>query len=649
MKLKHYLKIAVLSSSVAMSTGSVHAGGLDFLEPSKISGTIKNIIAKQSIGANINIVDAQIYESLAAALNYKLASEPSYVDGYYTRLDKYTLDVDANPGDFIDGNDLPIGFSIDSNTEITFARQFKKQSDSITALPYGPKNLPLSARQAINNLKPGDFVAFTGKLSLIVSLEGKAPISSLLTASGSTHALISGEFLIHTFRMNDNKLRVKLIAVRGKGADANSSLDINSFKVIGLKYADQKMQKWIHTDLINIGVNINSSYLFMLDYVFDLNNPQAALAYDDLIQRKTRFKPLAFANPLSSNAGARDELLTDLSNVEEIANADRGLNTNQRRIDRVFKGSNDSEGVNSSFKFGLNLLRLEAGSTYAQNKVVHFDRDEKQQKYILDSFQTSKNTKAIFGLMGEERSVFTNLLFQADDTWTVNSFVALTAGRAIKMTNVSQADYQEVQNHVKAVIPASEYAKIDWKKWDFSNGDRVNGYFKNEIFFHPNSLASISKLDYSTAYGLLRSFVGTHGEPKFSPQIINHSEYDTVGLDRYNFDLQAVAKAIIIVFDPAQPANLRYNSFKQLKSSLLWQQYGGGFLLSLIPPERLSSVISYEMTFSAKDVETISYRFGNFKQEELYKSLMYIQNVISNRSFDLRLYTNEKGEFKAMQ
>ncbi|MNY59230.1 hypothetical protein D3C86_1956500 [compost metagenome] len=51
------------------------------------------------------------------------------------------------------------------------------------------------------------------------------------------------------------------------------------------------------------------------------------------------------------------------------------------------------------------------------------------------------------------------------------------------------------------------------------------------------------------------------------------------------------------------------------------------------------------MVFSAKGAETISHKFGNFNEEELYKSLIYIQKIVTDRSFDLRLYTNENGEF----
>ncbi|QDK39085.1 hypothetical protein [Bdellovibrio sp. NC01] len=647
--LKRYLTLSLSAGLIIGSTLPAHAGGLEFLEPAKLAQKVKNLIAKQKIGATVNIVDAEVFDGLSAALKYKMQSEPSYVDGYYTRLDKYTLDVDANPGDFIDGNDLPLGFSIDHQSEIIFARQFKKQSESLTALPYTPKNLPLSAEQAIKNLNPGDFVAITGKLSLVLSLNGSAPLTAIGNASGSTHVYISGEFLIHTFRMPNNKLRLKLIAIRGKGGGADAGVTMDNFKIVGFKWADHRIKSWINLDPLNLGINKDANNLFMLDYVFDLNNAQAAQAFDNLIHKKTRFSELAFINPISNSDAVKEDVLTDLTDVESITAEDHGLQPSQRRIDRVFKGSNDSISSGSSFKFGLNVLRFEAGSTYAQNKVVHIDRDEVEQKYILDSFQTSKKVNAIFGLFGDSSKIFTNMLFSSDDTWKPLDFVALTLGRELKMKNVSQRDFRKIQEHVREVIPASQYAKIDWKNWDFSKGQRVNGYFKNEIFFHPDSLRYMPSLDYQMAYSRLYNFIKERGYPRVPPHETSVYGDDQHGFERYEADISYIARSLAIVFNPGETSERRYQQFKLLKDFPLWQEYGGAFLLSLVPQDKLATLISYEMTFSAKGVETISFKFGNFAQEELYKSLMYIQQIITDRSFDLRLYTDENGEFTVKQ
>ncbi|MNL43041.1 hypothetical protein D3C87_1655330 [compost metagenome] len=114
---------------------------------------------------------------------------------------------------------------------------------------------------------------------------------------------------------------------------------------------------------------------------------------------------------------------------------------------------------------------------------------------------------------------------------------------------------------------------------------------------------------------------------------------------KLDVDIKIVAKQMAMAFNARNPVQTRYDAFRELKDFSLWQERGTGFLLSLLPKSQLTSLISYNMVFSAKGAETISHKFGNFNEEELYKSLIYIQKIVTDRSFDLRLYTNENGEF----
>lgn len=650
MKMKRSLLGITLASGLLVMGAVPARADLDFLEPAKLGQVIKKEVAKQSIGANVNLVSGEVFEGISAALKYRIQSDPSYVNGYYTRLDRYIFGVDVNPGDIIEGLDVPVGFNINKNAEVIFARQFKSQSESLTALPYTLKHLPLSSQVARRELNAGDFVSMQTRLSFVVSLGASSPLSPHLAISGSTHAYVSGDFLIHLFRMPDNKIRVKLIGIRGSGAGANAQIGVGpSLKVFGFNYLDKKINKWLDLTLLAMDTKKTKSDLFMVDYVFDLDDSAAAAAYDQLLTKKTRFKDLSMVNPFESNSGLKDKLLTDLSTVEQISYDDRVLQPQDRRIDRIFKGANSASGNSTSFRFGMNLLRFENGSAYAQNKVAQVDRNENEKKYLLDTFSVEKNVKMMFGLYGDQTTIGSNLLFAANDQWQPEDFIALTMSREIKMKDVTPADYRKVQEHVRRIIPAGEYAKIDWKNWDFSGGERVNGYFKNQLFFRPEALALMPTLNAATAYKLLRAYIEKTGQPKADPYHQDFSQdnlsYRQTWVDKYDMDIQYMSQYLSVVFQSGYAPQERYEKFKLLKDYPLWQERGAGFMFSLIPANRLAEVVSYEMTFSAKGVEPISARFGNFKEAELYNSLMYIQSIINNRSFDLRLYTDEKGEF----
>jgi hypothetical protein len=572
------------------------------------------------------------------------------VNGYYTRLDRYIFGVDIRPGDLIEDLDVPVGFSINKNAEVIFARQFKSQTESLTALPYSLKQLPLSAQTARRELNAGDFVSLQTRLSFVVSLGASSPLGPYLSASGSTHAYVSGDFLIHLFKMPDNKIRVKLIGIRGKGTGISAQVAVGSdFKVIGFNYADRKIKKWLDLTVLAMGSNQTKSDLFMVDYVFDLDDTVAAAAYEQLLTKKTRFKDLSLVSPFETTQDLKDKLLTDLSDVEQISYDDRTREPQDRRIDRIFKGANTSIGNSSSFRFGMNVLRFENGSAYAQNKVAQVDRNEIEKKYLLDTFSVIHKVKMLFGIFGDETTISTNLLFSTNEQWQPEDFIALTMSREIKMKDVTKRDYARIQEHVRRIVPASEYAKIDWKKWDFSDGKRVNGYFKNQLFFHPEALAAMPTLNPKLAYKLLRAYIEKTGQPKSNPYhqspFGDESRMGGGWIENYDMDIQYISSYLSVVFNSGYSPQDRYEKFKVMKDYPLWQERGAGFMLSLIPAHRIADVVSYEMNFSAKGVEEISAKFGNFKEEELYKSLMYIQSVINNRSFDLRLYTDDKGEF----
>lgn len=281
--------------------------------------------------------------------------------------------------------------------------------------------------------------------------------------------------------------------------------------------------------------------------------------------------------------------------------------------------------------------------------MAQVDRNEVERKYLLDTFSVVHKLKILFGLFGDATTVNTNLLFSANEQWQPKDFIALALSREIKMKDVTKRDYVRIQEHVRHIVPASEYAKIDWKEWDFSKGKRVNGYFKNQLFFHPQALALMPTLTQKTAFNLLRDYIEKTGRPKADPY--HKSPYgDDLAwghdwIESYDLDIQYMASSLSVVFNSGYSPQERHEKFKVLKDFPLWQERGGGFMLTLIPAHRLADVVSYEMVFAAKDVEEISAKFGNFKEEELYKSLMYIQNILNNRSFDLRLFTDGQGEF----
>lgn len=648
MMLKKQLLSLMMVSGLSIIATSQAQAGWEVLKPANIWERIQKEVAKQEIGAGVNLVNAEILDGLSTSLRYRIESEPSYVDGFYTRIDKYTLKLGLNPGDFIDDLDTPVGISLEKNSEIIFARQFKSQKDSLLALPYTPRNLPFTAKKALERLQPGDFVAFQGRMAFVLSLSHDL-LKGEFTAGASTHAYMSGEFMVHLFRMDNNKIRVKLIAVRGKGVGADGGVDLSEdLDIFGISILDNKIERWLSITPLDIRAGLGKNDVIMLDYVFNLNDAKAAQAYDTLMLHKVQLKDIKVANPTLSRKDLTQELLTDLTDIEAIALEDGLLPPQERRIDRVFKGSSEGYNKDARIKFGLNLWKFEAGKAYGENKVLSYDKQDKEQYFLLDTLSRYKKTKILFGLFGEETLMTSNLLFTADQNWNPGRFVTLTSSAEMKMKDVSGRDLEEIQRLVRETIGNGQYSKINWSAWEASPGKKVNGYFKQEVFFNPEALNTLPYMSEEALAARFKKYIELKGRPRSRPLIGGNSPVDYLfnWVAAFTGDIRRVANRLTIVIDAKKSVQERFDAFEDLQQIPVWKERGIGFLMSFIAEDQRPNLLRYEMVLSAKGVAPVVYNYGQFSEEKLYRSLMYIQNIIHNRSFDLRLYTDANGEFR---
>ncbi|UOF00908.1 hypothetical protein [Bdellovibrio reynosensis] len=638
----------MMASSLSLFANQPAQAGWDALQPANMWETIKNEVAKQEISGTVTLVNADILAGLSTSLRYKIESEPSYVEGYYTRIDKYILNFGLNPGDFIEALDSPVGMKLEKNSEIIFARQFKSQKESLLSLPYTPRNLPFTAKKAIERLVPGDFVAFQGRLSFVVSLSHDL-LQGQFDAGVSTHAYVSGEFMVHLFRMPDNKMRVKLIAVRGKGVGAGAGVKLDDLEVLGFSLIDNRIEKWLNLTPLDLRAGKGKHDVIMLDYVFDLNDPAAALAYDHLMHKKVLLKDIKVANPTLSRNDLTRELLTDLTDVELIAMADAALPPSERRIDRVFKGSSEGFLKDARLKVGLTFWKFEAGRAYGENKVLSYDKKDQEQKFLLDTLSRYKKTKILFGLFGEETLVTSNLMYTSDENWNPVRFVTLTSSAEMKMRDLSEKDFKEIQRLVRDTIGHQEFNKIAWNSWDFSNGKIVNGYFKQEVFFNPEALNALPHMTPKQISALFEKYIELKGRPRSRPLVGGNSPIDYIlnWTAAFTGDIRRVGVKLAVIVDVKTTAEQKFEAFEDLQQLPIWKERGIGFLMSFLSEEQRPKLLRYEMVLSGKGVPQITHYYGSFAEEKLYRSLMYIQNIINNRSFDLRLYTDEDGEFKA--
>ena len=507
----------------------------------------------------------------------------------------------------------------------------------------------------MRNLKNGDFVGFTTTLNLIVNINSVVPVASAVDVSLGAYALVQGQFMVNIFKIDENHFRLKIIAIKTNtnGIMAGITLFTNPIlcKVKQIVLVGGKVSKFVDITPLTFDASRSKSNLVMFDYVFNLNDSKAIEAYDNFSIRKVVFKDAGLANPFKGFNGVDQYIMTDLTGVDALAQEDVHKPAKERAIDRIFSGDNNSTTSSFNINVKFNIVDLHHGHSFTQNKIKSTDRDNNPTYYLFDSLTVNSKAGFLFDFFGSENNMYSNLLFKSNANFEPVEFADLIFNREIKIKQFSENQYNKIKNHVKQVLPDAVYNKIQWKKIDFSKDKIVNGFFKNQVIFTEASLAAAPVLSSNETYHILKNLFQELPRPMTPPadnQFDNdHRNYSSDWTNDYDQDIQALAEKIARFLNNNVTTLERYNAFLSLKDSELWRNIAVKFFMSILPQDALENTVRYELVLEAKGVEAMRFKSGDAIEGNLYKNLMYIQSVISNRSFDLRLLTDDSGEFQA--
>ena len=301
----------------------------------KVKEKIKEEIANLDVDFDIKLLDLDIAEGIGMAAKYKWELEPSYQDGYYTRIDAYNLKTDLKPGDMIKdlaGVTLPVYLNITNEHKVIFARQFRDQLKAAKALPYNFIRIPINADNA-KKMDAGDFVSIPATLNTVVG--ASAGYSNGISLSGNIYYTLTGEFRINILRLKDEKVRVKLVGMRKKGHGAGVSAGYG-FNLFGIKILDKQIGKFLDTNVFRVNYSDIDGQNFSVDYIFDLKDDQAKKAYDSLLSSNLKFNVAKTSNPFNKDDIAAAEFFNDAEKAESLFQQDITLEENKRRGQQDF-------------------------------------------------------------------------------------------------------------------------------------------------------------------------------------------------------------------------------------------------------------------------------------------------------------------------
>lgn len=631
----------------------------DFLTPTELGNVIRNQIAKQDIDTNLSLLSVSLLDGVNTSAHYRYEAEPSYIDSFYARYDTYSLAGDVQPSDWIRDLGAPFAFGFSAGTDIVFVRQFKSQKEAVTASPYWLNHLPASSQRALTNLTTGDFVSFKTHLNFVVSLQQSAPIAGIVSLAGATHALVSGEFDVHLFKVDNKHLRMKLIAVHDVGAGLSGGMTVNNgITLIALNVAGRELRRAWQVDLGTLSRDYDLSDLYMIDYMLDLSNPRVAAAYDVIMQKKAMLKTLEMFVPSSLQKQLQNALVTDFSELDNIYHEDKDKPKSARSVDRLFKGSTIIKSVRDSFNFNIKFLRFNNNSLFAENQISTIDANENPQYFVFDTFSHSTGRRMPFHFFDRSEYSNSDLLFTSSPDHTPINFVGLFLNREIRAQSLSKGGLDDIKEHLKNTLPPSLYNQIPINHWDLSRIEGVNVYFRHEIYFAPEAVKAIPILSPAVLKRRYQDYLGTLTSVDATPSNrrvpVRDSEQDdpdrTKSFDEeqtfaqiYDYDLNIISKEISIAFNPKLEVSARHDAFIRLKNNDLFVETGAGFLIYLLPKDRLHDLLGYSMVLTGRGMERISFNFGKPTQSDLYRAMLYIQDLLNARNVDLRLLQDVGG------
>lgn len=652
--------LLILLVTSGMLINSAHAGD-----------TLEDICKKLTFTLPLPIPNIEIIPGLDFQLKCKFRAKPSYVNDYYSRYDQCSVGLRANFTEITAGalnasqGYIP-NFILQDKSELLYIRsqQFNCK-EAITAVPaFRPDQFPSTAKIAKKNLSPGDFISFHSTLNFLFSTETITEAINGLVANPYVYATTSGDFLVHIYREPNDKIRVKFIGLHkdtlGLGITLGPAF-ASTLQIVGVKFVDSQFRKILDLNPIRVETGGGNADLFMVDYVFDLNNPIAIAEYDKLMGRSLLVEgtkaSAGLFNPFANN-GVKTEkyVMKNMLAIDEIAasEARNQPDPKKRSINRVFRGSNSADFSNTAVKVNLSIFNiLQADRSISENKVTLYDQNQEKLYFLYSPWDG--DSKLLFSPFVKKSSFNNSVLYSTDEKYKPTKFFAFNGMREIRASKLSKGLFKDVQFFVRKLVPGPVYDLIDWGRWNLSSSTkdgRINTYFRSEISMQADALDKIPYMMPSQIKTSLLNYFKDMPDPSVGPMKSDTQFADGTNLypywpDKYALDIEWIAVYISKVLDTNLTAEERYKYFNLAKvRSALFREIGLGFIISLLPGDKaeLEKIFSFNMYFRVRGEEqVIKANFGNYmKDKELYQNFLYMQDVIGGTGIDWRLFLDDE-------
>ncbi len=662
----------------------------------KLWAAAKKSLRNAKVRTKINLPTIEIAKGLNLGGKYGYVSSPS-VGGRYSGIDVWDVNLAAYPQLF--GMTMPegVGAGVTLQREITFIQQFKTQRESLIRVPYDPvTKLPLKSKVFFDKhkniftgeiepvLKSGDFIAYRAPMTFALGKGFGQVAAGHLGLTASLNYTISGEFDVHVFVMDDNQIRVKILAAKATTKGVSAGISLMGFNALG----GFVVKKLIDTQLLSFYFNKTNSDLFIADYIFNMNLEEPKALYDTVIGSKMHTfsmsaikEQILVANPFASDGATRDRMLANLEDLNNMSNSDVHKPYSERRILKLLNAHNESESVSHGLKLNLlKILKFENSESKVGSKITIYANNDNSVKaqFKLDGYNVSNSFEILpaLNIWGDKSSTSNTLLTQVDANANPIEFTGLQNTKIREDYTLKKAEFDGLMKRIEKILPAVIYNKLEKANWNFGPKNSVNAArVQQDITFSSDLFKMKSEIKEENIRKVLIDILKHYGTLKSRPmganqfQSSDEKDWSMEAFQRGNYveayghtvekrfggeirisndwEMHLIPMKLAVALDSRYSFADRYAEFSYLYEKVpLFSEISNVLLLKLLPEADLEKVVIVRITMSAKKQPTLITDYPTteaFNTSNLFREILAQNAFMNDRSYNLRHYLKEDG------
>jgi hypothetical protein len=614
-----------------------HANLDNLLERIEKNKFIKKTVSNIDVKANVNLVNLDLGDIAFLNTKYRYDVEPSFVTKGYLRTDGWKLTTKLSAGDYLEKMGAPLYFDIDNTREIIFVRQFKKQTEALTAIPILDfKKIPISAIAAKENLLPGEFISLPVTMNIVVGSQS-VQHWSMLKFSANAYMGLSGSFNLQALRMDQDRIRIRIIADRNKNAGIGVKVS-GEFDLLEISPINNAIEKIVDVKFLDISRTIAKGDVIIADYIFNLNSTDSMAALDAILANPYHFRPFQGVKEIFHRKQEELKLISNLDKAERLYKDDLSLPTEKRRVQRMFLGKNSYLSRARNIKVGTNLFNIKSTKGYNENKITYTEENGTDSYFYFPTFSKNRNRKILWNLFRESEEKETGVLFVSNRDFSEFTFTDYVMNLRIRETHLFQRELIKLKARLFNNMP--DVVTEQFRELDKIETTQDKATIHAQIVFNSNAYLAINGTSYEE---LKVSFDKYAKAINDKAQIaganrMGHNPHRSE-TEVYSLSIKKMLETLAFALnsDGTTTKSERINALVSLRNNRAFDKFGIGFIMSLLTEEELRKYIQVSLSITTKDLdEPLIMKFGNSSESEFYDTLLRVRAIMGLDLLGLR-------------